>query len=224
MYNTYIYTVTESKVIVRRTGAHKRHSETSRPDSQTAGQRTETHQKARLTIAELFEHGQHHARCSHTDGGTTSSGDAACLLAMLMTLLAVRLRLLFSIGLGLELEFGLGLWLTTVVTALATMAITTSRCRHSHRNRTRPPLRQQHDSFNAQRRQSSPTKLLRFSTFRSFPGQLNATESDSPNPSFQFGIPLRYRLVRGLSAAGQLFNNNCAIVLLLFSLLLLLFF
>lgn len=87
-----------------------------------------THQKARLTIAELFEHGQpdHAIRCSQTDGST------ACLF----------FRLLVSAS--LRLEFNRLDWLTLSVTTVTI----TSRCRHtSHRNHTRPPpsRRQQHD-------------------------------------------------------------------------------
>lgn len=94
-----------------------------------------THQKARLTIAELFEHGQpdHALRCSKTNGRTASLfvvlADAACL---------------FSARLGLEFGTLTGLdWLTV------TTATITSRCRHTgiHRNHTKPPPRlgQQHD-------------------------------------------------------------------------------
>lgn len=106
-------------------------SNETRPNRLTDRQ---THQKARLTIAELFEHGQHHARCSNTVGGTSSLDDAAFLLAIKLfsfNLLAFRL--------DLQLELGL------VATATATII---SRCRHCHRYHARAPARrQQHDSF-----------------------------------------------------------------------------
>lgn len=78
-----------------------------------------TYQKARLTIAELFEHGQHHAR--YLKWGTSSGDDAAVLRV------------------EPELDAAWLLLLTTTATI-------TDRCRHDHRiDSQRPARRPQHD-------------------------------------------------------------------------------